>query len=74
LDKQKLVSAGHILDHLHPTTQIAMEYLFEDARQKENIRIIKILESNCEVYHTALMGCECSIQIQLIKEVPIEEV
>jgi len=32
----------------------------------ERRRVIQVLTENCSDYHTALMGCECSVQIELI--------
>jgi hypothetical protein len=32
----------------------------------ERRRIVQVLTENCSDYHTALIGCECSVQIELI--------
>jgi hypothetical protein len=83
--EQKDKSAWHIIDHLHPDTQVAVRYVIERAKieegfqvahmlqqdyelgiQEERKRILDILIANCNTYHTALMGCECSVQIELI--------
>jgi len=39
---------------------------YELGIQEERKRILDILIANCNTYHTALMGCECSVQIELI--------
>jgi len=43
-----------------------LEQDYELGTQEERKRILDILIANCNTYHTALMGCECSVQIELI--------
>jgi hypothetical protein len=57
--------ANDMLDAPHALIAV-IETKIARAVIAERKRILDILIANCNTYHTALMGCECSVQIELI--------
>jgi hypothetical protein len=57
--------ANDMLDAPHALIAV-IETKISRAALGERRQIIDKLKENCNTYHTALMGCECSVQIELI--------
>jgi hypothetical protein len=57
--------ANDMLDAPHALIAV-IETKISRALLGERRRIVQVLTENCSDYHTALMGCECSVQIELI--------
>jgi hypothetical protein len=57
--------ANDMLDAPHALIAV-IETKIARAVIAERKLILDILIANCNTYHTALMGCKCSVQIELI--------
>jgi hypothetical protein len=60
-----LIEHAKIEERNRIVTMLKEDYKLGIADERE--RVIKALANNCNIYHTALVGCECSVQIEIIE-------